>query len=126
MSLLKSIFIWWQDQTIGTWWYTLRQGSRVGEDGQGNKYYQNSDGVRRWVVYNGDIDASRVPPEWHRWLHHTTDAPPTVEPPLVKFWEKDHVPNLTGTPGAYFPPGSLREGGNRARATGDYEAWQPE
>ena len=126
MSLLKSIFIWWQDQTIGTWWYTLRAGSLVGEDDQGNKYYENKDGSRRWVIYNGDIEASRVPPEWHRWLHHTTDAPPSEQPPLVKPWEKEHQPNLTGTAGAYFPPGSLAHGGQRARATGDYEAWQPE
>jgi NADH:ubiquinone oxidoreductase subunit len=126
MSLLKSIFIWWQDQTIGTWWFTLRHGDLVGEDDQGNKYYQKDDGERRWVVYNGDIEASRVPPEWHRWLHYTVDQPPTELPPLVKPWEKEHVPNLTGTAGAYFPPGSLNSGGQRSRATGDYEAWQPE
>ena len=126
MSLLKSVFIWWQDQTIGTWWYTLKHGKLVGEDEDGNRYYQKGDGERRWVVYNGDIEASRVPPEWHRWLHRTTDVPPSEQPPLVKPWEKENVPNLTGTPGAYFPPGSLNSGGRRSRATGDYEAWQPE
>ena len=41
-------------------------------------------------------------------------------------WQKEHLPNLTGTPEAYRPAGSLERGGKRARATGDYEAWQPE
>jgi NADH:ubiquinone oxidoreductase subunit len=41
-------------------------------------------------------------------------------------WEKPHMPNLTGTPRAYRPPGSVLRGGHRASATGDYEPWQPE
>ncbi|MFN3233349.1 MAG: NADH:ubiquinone oxidoreductase subunit NDUFA12 [Alphaproteobacteria bacterium] len=126
MSLLKSIFIWWQDQTIGTWLYTARHGSLVGEDGEGNKYYEARKTGRRWVIYNGEIEASRVPPEWHRWLHHTCDEPPTEQPPLVKSWEKAHIPNLTGTVAAYVPPGSLNDQRSRSAATGDYEAWQPE
>ena len=39
--------------------------------------------------------------------------------------EIDHKPNLTGTLGAYRPPGSLAEGGERAPSSGDYEAWKP-
>jgi hypothetical protein len=31
---------------------------------------------RRWVVYEGEVDGSRVPPEWHAWLHHTVAVPP--------------------------------------------------
>ena len=31
---------------------------------------------RRWVLYRrGPVEASRVPPEWHAWLHYTTEAP---------------------------------------------------
>ena len=41
-------------------------------------------------------------------------------------WQKDHLPNLTGTVYAYHPQGSLLRGGQRAPATGDYEPWQPE
>ncbi|MGH6798662.1 MAG: NADH:ubiquinone oxidoreductase subunit NDUFA12, partial [Roseiarcus sp.] len=41
-------------------------------------------------------------------------------------WQKPHLPNLTGTPLAYRPPGSVLEGGHRAPATGDYEPWTPE
>ena len=65
----------------------------------------------------------RVPPEWHAWLHYTVDQP--LEPSPDKPWIKEHQPNLTGTAAAYSPPGDDRRGGERARATGDYEAWRP-
>ena len=41
-------------------------------------------------------------------------------------WQKPHLPNATGTAASYRPPGHDYEGGHRARATGDYEAWTPE
>lgn len=125
MSFLSRIFTWWKDCTIGTGLFTWLNGSFVGTDDQGNKYYREKKGGKRWVIYNGDVEASRIPPEWHRWLHYTADEPPTVVPLVAKSFEKEHQPNLTGTSGAYFPPGSLNDRGQRARATGDYEAWTP-
>ncbi|MBW7835673.1 MAG: NADH:ubiquinone oxidoreductase subunit NDUFA12 [Sphingomonadales bacterium] len=126
MSFLSHIFTWWNDYTLGTRLFTWRKGQLVGADAEGNRYYRERKGDRRWVIYNGVVEASRVPPEWHAWLHRLVDSPPSERPLPAKSWEKEHVPNLTGTVGAYFPPGSLNEGGRRARATGDYEAWQPE
>jgi NADH:ubiquinone oxidoreductase subunit len=81
--------------------------------------------ARRWVLYNGEVEASRVPPEWHAWLHHTVDVPPQLGQWPHYPWQKEHVPNLTGTPLAYRPPGSLLRGGHRAPASGDYEPWTP-
>lgn len=126
MGLLKEIFTWWNGQTIGTRLWTARKGQLVGDDAQGNKYYRTADNKRRWVIYNGEVEASRIPPEWHIWLHHTIDEPPTERSDAVKAWEKGHRPNLTGTAGAYHPKGSLLAGGKRAAATGDYEAWRPD
>jgi NADH:ubiquinone oxidoreductase subunit len=40
-------------------------------------------------------------------------------------WQKPHQPNLTGTTEAFRPAGHLLEGGQRAKGTGDYEAWHP-
>jgi NADH:ubiquinone oxidoreductase subunit len=80
MSFLKQIFTWWNGQTLGTRFHTWRHGQRVGEDGVGNIYYQSADGVRRWVIYNGEAQASAVSPEWHGWLHHTWQEPPTQRP----------------------------------------------
>lgn len=126
MGVLSKIFTWWNGATVGTSLYTWRKGVRVGADDAGNVYYRAKDGKRRWVIYNGEVEASRVPPDWHLWLHRTTDTPPSEQPLPVKPWEKAHKPNLSGQPGAYFPPGSLHRAGQRARATGDYEAWRPE
>ena len=124
-KFIKRFFIWWQDYTIGTWLFTKFKGRKVGRDDEGNVYYQSKDGKKRWVLYNGEVEASRVPPEWHLWLHKTRDDPPTIVPVKAKEWEKPHQPNLTGQKGAYFPPGSLERGGKRAPADGDYEAWKP-
>lgn len=125
MTVFQKIFTWWNGATVGTSFFTFRKGVRVGEDEQGNVYYRTKDGGRRWVIYKGEAEASRVPAEWHRWLHRTTDTPPSESMPAVKPWEKDHKPNLTGTAGAYYPDGSLNRSGVRQRASGDYKAWRP-
>ena len=131
--MLKSLFTWWNGATPGLRFTVFKRGVFVGADEFGNKYYEakdNSDSYdsrkRRWVIYNGYAEASRVPPDWSGWLHHTFDEPPTVAPLKRQSWEKDHIPNLSGTVHAYRPPGSISQGGERASATGDYEAWKPE
>ncbi len=124
MGFLSQFFTWWNGQTLATRFYTSRHGKRVGEDGEGNVYYQSADGSRRWVIYNGEAEASRVPPEWHGWLHHTWQQPPTEAPPMVRPWQKPHEPNLTGTDAAYHPPGSLLAA--HPRPVRDYEAWTPD
>jgi NADH:ubiquinone oxidoreductase subunit len=125
MGLLGKIFTWWDGATIGTLLHNWRFGEAVGEDAQGNRYYRSKDGKRRWVMYKGSNDASRVPPEWHGWLHGTFDDLPDVALPAPRAWEAQPEPNLTGTHAAYRPAGALERGGQRAAATGDYDAWQP-
>ena len=126
MSLFSQLFTWWNGQTIGTRLYTARKGELVGEDDRGNKFYQTGGGKRRWVIFADVSEASAVSPDWHGWLHYTFDEPPKDGGLPRKSWEKDHVPNRTGTAEAYHPPGSVFGQGARAPATGDYEAWQPE
>jgi NADH:ubiquinone oxidoreductase subunit len=114
---------------LGTWLFTLIKGRRIGVDADGNVYYAERRGrpgrrLRRWVMYSGAVEASRVPPEWHAWLHYTTDEP--LPERSRRPWEKPHLPNATGTPAGYRPPGHDYRGGRRDRATGDYEAWTPE
>ena len=122
-SILRGM-TWWNGQTLNTQFYTWRRGFRVGQDAQGNVFYQSKDAKRRWVIYNGEAEASRVSPEWHGWLHHTWENAPSNEPLPRKVWEKPHVANLTGTAMAYVPPGSIRRTTPVDRR--DYEAWSPE
>jgi len=130
MGILGKIFTWWDGATIGTSLYTSRKGTKAGEDHAGNVYYEGGVDVmgrpRRWVIYNGSNDASRVPAEWHGWLHHSIEGAPESCLPPPRIFEKDFTPNLTGTAEAYRPSGAIERGGRRAMATGDYEAWSPE
>ena len=127
MGIFRTIlraFTWWDGQTMNTQLWTWRKGTKVGEDAQGNIFYQTKDAKRRWVIFNGEAEASKVSPDWHGWLHHTWDEPPTKAPLTRKVWEKPHLENLTGTPAAYAPAGSIRRPDPAARS--DYEAWVPE
>lgn len=115
--------------TLGTLLYTALRGQPVGTDADGNRYYQQrhprqGQRTRRWVLYAKAADASQVPPEWHAWLHYTTDAPLPLG--ARKPWQQPHLPNQTGTPTSYRPAGHDYRGGQRAAASGDYQAWTPE
>ncbi len=132
---------------------TALRGSLVGRDAWGNAYYQTKRprprGTRpdRWVVYKGMPEASKVPPLYHAWLHHTTDAFPDAEAVQLYAWQLPPQVNLTGTPRAFRPAGALvREPGMTpgmtsgeaaASASGkatspaqspaqSYEAWAPD
>ncbi|MDX2027095.1 MAG: NADH:ubiquinone oxidoreductase subunit NDUFA12 [Alphaproteobacteria bacterium] len=115
---------------LGTFLQTWFCGVEEGRDESGNRYYRarrTPEGQRekRWVLYAGEPEASKVPPEWHIWLHHTADEPLSGESIYHQPWQKPHQPNMTGTPEAYLPPGHTLRGSRRDKATGDYEAWQP-
>lgn len=111
--------------------FTLLNGKKAGQDAQGNVYYtakprRGYKRERRWVIYNGVAEASRVPPEWHGWLHHQTDELPGELNPLRREWQQPPQSNLTGTNKAYVPPGHILRGAQRDKATGDYQAWTPD
>ncbi|WP_289081752.1 NADH:ubiquinone oxidoreductase subunit NDUFA12 [uncultured Sulfitobacter sp.] len=122
-SLLRGV-TWWNGQTLNTQLFTWRKGIKVGEDAEGNVYYRNADSSKRWVIFNGEIEATRVNADWHGWLHHSWDETPEARPLAHKTWEKPHQENLTGTTLAYAPAGSIRR--EKPADRGDYEAWQPE
>ena len=127
MGLGARLFSWWRNEPLGTWAYTRCKGEQVGIDANGNRYFQSRPGSgrrRRWVLYQGDVEGSKVPSEWHAWLHRTTDELPRADRRRYP-WEAEHVPNLTGTAAAYRPPGSLAARAERPEATGEYEPWRP-
>lgn len=91
--------------------------TKVGNDEFGNQYFQNKKG-KRFVVYNGDAEPSKVPFEWHGWLHYTTKEIPVN---IHKFsWQKIHLPNLSGTKNSYSPNKSSEKNTSQL-----YEAWNP-
>jgi len=113
------------------WVVTVCKGKLVGSDQFGNRYYTErrpakGRRARRWVLYQGEPEATKVPPEWYGWLHHTTAEPMLSSSPYHRPWQIIHKPNRSGSVEAYRPAGHLLVGGPRPHATGDYEPWLPE
>ncbi len=102
LTLLKQIFTWWNHQTIGTRLQVLFSGKFVGEDQNGNKYYESRSG-RRWVIYKGEVEASKIPNEWYSWMHYMNNKIEN-DHNLKKYnWQKEHLSNQTGSSNAYHP-----------------------
>ncbi|MBE8191676.1 MAG: NADH:ubiquinone oxidoreductase subunit NDUFA12 [Alphaproteobacteria bacterium] len=128
---MRMSLTWWHSQTFGTALHTWSRGDLVGEDVEGNRYYQDKSGrsingkPRRWVIYNGDIEATRVPPLWHGWLHYTQDVAPNAEGAglVHRHWQKPHQRNMTGTKSAHQPiRADIAAGGTPE----GYHAWSPD
>ena len=126
MGFFKNLFTWWDGATTGTALYSWRQGRKVGADDLGNAYFEAKKGSRRWVMYQGSNDVSRVPPDWYAWLtRQIDDVPDKALGPVPRFL-KPATANQTGTADAYRPTGALERGARRQAASGDYQAWTPD
>ncbi len=131
IKFLKQLFTWWNGETLNTRFAIWRKGEFVGTDEFGNRYYRAKSAIpdsipeHRWVVYNGYSEASAIPPGWHGWMHHRDAQLPSGDY-RPREWQKPHQPNLTGTPQAYRPPGSIVGSGRPAVPAPDYQAWRPE
>ena len=104
---------------------TFFKGVSVGQDPYGNRYFEErflfskpSRPPRRWVRYAGEADPSKIPPEWHSWLHFAAEEPIPFSHERV--WQKGHLRNLTGTPWAYRPVALC------SKNSTSYQAWTPE
>jgi len=131
-EFLLQFFTWWNGSTMGLDLYTWWRGEFVGEDAFGNRYYRAPSAIprsipeRRWVVYKGYAEGSKVPPGWWGWMHHRDPLPPTSVGYREKPWEKPHEPNLTGTSDAYHPTGSILYPKPEAQGEPAYQPWSPE
>src|ERR1700720_1289886 len=115
--------------TLGTRILTWLRGAPVGTDAYGNRYYRlkgdkpqrlgagRFSRERRWVIYNGEPEGSKVPPEWHAWLHHTVNEVPQSRQRYE--WELPHQPHLTGILFSYHPPAPVLRGFSPPPATSD-------
>lgn len=138
MSQIKNMTVFSMFQMVGVWLHTFWRGRCVGTDEFNNRYFCDRLSKtprsfkthlykqKRWVLYAGEPEASRIPPEWHAWLHYQTDQLPQKTNPLRPVWIQPHQENLTGTDQAWRPLGHTLRRNLRPKATGDYEAWSPE
>ena len=127
MGFWSRTFTWWDGDTWGTRLFTWRRGTEVGRDDSGNLYYTSTkDPSRRWVIYAGSNDGSRVPPGWQLWLKGTIHDLPDEALPPKREWQKNPEANATGTMAAFRPDGALGSEKIRPASTGDYQPWIPE
>lgn len=98
---------------------------KVGQDTYGNAYYQDRYFLftskpypKRWVIYKGRAEASKVPALWQGWLHYTVNRVPGSHKPFS--WQKPSLPNLSGTKYAYMYKNGLQCHKKY------YKAWTPE
>ena len=102
LTIIKEIFTWWNRQTLGTRIFTTFFGKFVGKDEYGNKYYESKKG-RRWVIYSGEVEASKIPNEWYSWIHFMKNKIENTHELKKYDWQKPHQSNQTGTKAAYYP-----------------------
>ena len=118
--MIKQIFTWWNSQTLGTFLYTTFFGKFVGSDEFGNKYYQNKKG-KRWVIYKGEINASKITSDWFSLIHHTTNVIPSEKITEKYSWQKSHKDNKTCSTESYKP----NKISKKSKDFKKYEAWKP-
>ena len=118
LTFLKQIFVWWKEQTLGTRIYTFLFGKKVGEDQFGNKYYESKSG-KRWIIYKGEIDATKIPNNWYSWIHFTKNKIENFHEFKKYEWQKPHLSNQTGTENSYHPNKS-----NNNETSKKYKPWK--
>ena len=108
-----------------------RKGTLVGEDSNGNKYFENTSyqsGRHRWVEY-ADLDnynASTVPSEWHGWLSHVDDEPGLATRTAPKYQAKFIAGGLTtGVQGEMYQPKGSFYNKRGMRNWKRYTPWSP-
>lgn len=109
---------------INSVWIKLLS-TQVGKDQFGNRYFIGNNKnylgqAKRFVIYNGQDEGSKVPPMWHAWLHYLSDDVPTVDNNKVYNWQQEYVPNLSSTKCAY----NLAQSSCTKIET--YSKWSPE
>jgi NADH:ubiquinone oxidoreductase subunit len=91
---------------------------KVGADEFGNQYFEKKNG-KRFVIYNGIAEATKIPINWHGWMHYSTSELPTKSRVNRFFWQQIHLPNLTGTKNSYSPKIF-----NQNKRKSHYEPWE--
>ena len=120
-TLFLETFTWWNNQTLGTKLFTFLRGKKVGIDNENNKFYvHKKNSQKRWIIYNGLMDASRIPAEWHDWIHHRTDEIPNESDKKLN-WYKIHKENVFSIP---MKPNNRSLNLSNAVSIIVYESWK--
>ncbi len=104
---------------LGSLLYTYFWGRQIGVDLNDNRYYiqHKKHSYKRWVIYNGIVDPSKIPVSWHIWLHSDCETiprdPPEIQTPA--HFSAKHTTKCT-TSIANIPSSALE----------CYQSWSPD
>lgn len=99
----------------------------VGVDEYGNEYFvsnriTSTGRKKRYVLYKGIKDGSKVPAVWHAWLHYSIDDI-SLEETFKKYkWQTRHIQNLTGSSRGDMPSNFNSVA---PQSTATYSRWKP-
>lgn len=103
---------------LGLLLYTKLFGQYIDTDAFGNSYYQTikTQKIKRWVIYNGICDPSKIPADWRAWLSFMQNLPPKKN-------QNNWTPNTTGTNFAQNQITSIEN--TPQTALNYYDSWSP-
>ena len=83
-------------------------GVKVGEDEYGNQFFElkRTDYLgrkKRYCLYNGIPEASKISPEWHPFMHYQIEAKDVKTTFKQYKWQKSAVPDATLSQKKYLP-----------------------
>ena len=83
-------------------------GEKVGEDEYGNQFFElkQKDYLgrkKRYCLYHGSVEASKISPEWHPFMHYQIDAKDVCQTFKQYKWQKSYVPDVTLSEVKYLP-----------------------
>ena len=115
---------------LGTRLFIALFAKPYGEDSFGTRYYEEKNPpkgrkAKRWALYRGEPEPSKIPPDWFGWLHYQMEAPLSPEDPFHHAWQKPHEANLSGTPDATRPHSPLPDSTLSGEVAPSYKAWKP-
>lgn len=84
------------------------KGKFVGEDEYGNKYYETNqrdylNRKKRYCLFNGRVEATKIPPEWHCFMHYQIPKESVILDTKQYKWQKRFLPDLTLSSIKYLP-----------------------
>lgn len=112
---------------LSTYIYTFLFGKFVGKDEFQNSYYRSNNLLhkkeKRWVIYKGIVESTKIPPLWHRWIHFITNELPNEKRVEKLSWQKEHRANFTATSMSYHPNSDKNY--TYKKIPIHYQAWKP-
>ena len=119
-KFLLQFFTWWNGQTLGTRFHTWRLGKRGRPGRVRQRLLRGRHRFGRPHAALGDLQrlcrSLLIPPGWHGWMHHRVDVAAGPRKTTSRANGRSRIePNLTGTPAAYRPKGSVLSTGTARR-----------